>query len=85
MAYIELVKSGGHTYVYVVEYTGNKQYSYKKETRILGLGNTNNALLKLQMWSKNKEMIPPVIDRKDYDKIQEWIKKIKLRSVSWVY
>lgn len=74
-----MVKAGGRTYVYVTEYTGNIEYSSRKETRIFNLGNSENALRNLKMWSKNNNLIPPVINRKDHSKINEWIKKVNLK------
>lgn len=80
MAYLNFVKSGGKTYVYVNEYVGEQEYSQKKEKKIVRLGRIEQAFMTLKVWQIDSNKIPLEINRKDHERIPLWIDKVRNRG-----
>lgn len=80
MAYLEFVKTGKSTYVYVTEYQSAEAGSKKKEKRLLALGDVKAAYDKLEYWQANITKIPKEIKAKDYHRIKHWMHMIRIRE-----
>ena len=80
MAYLEFVKSGKSTYVYLTEYQSAEAGCKKKEKRVLSLGNVNEAYKELEYWKSNEDNIPFQVKEKDYSRINHWMNMINRRE-----
>lgn len=80
MAYLEFVRSGGRTYVYINEYVGDQEFSAKKEIRIASLGRAEQALMMLKMWQVDQNLIPKDINGVNHTRLSKWIETVKKRA-----
>lgn len=80
MAYLEFVKTGKTTYVYLTEYQAAAEGCKKKEKRVLSLGNVRNAYKELEYWQSNQDNIPFQVREKDYPRINHWMHMIRRRD-----
>lgn len=80
MAYLEFVKAGKSTYVYLTEYQTAEAGCKKKERRVLSLGNVNAAYQELEYWKSNNDNIPFAVNEKDYPRITHWMNMIRRRE-----
>ena len=80
MAYLEFVKSGKGTYVYLTEYQAAEPGCKKKEKRVLSLGSVGAAYKELEYWKSNQDNIPFQVREKDYPRINHWMHMIRSRE-----
>lgn len=78
--FLKYVKSKNKTYVYLMDYLPVEKRCYKKggdRITVKSLGDLNNALIKLEIWSRHPDLIPSnIINEIKSEDLEFWINSI---------